>query len=204
MKFKRHKSVEAMLDHSLPGSKGIIKGVKRQSGENILSNTFFMARTAAGVSQAEMARRLGTTQSAISKMESRGDAITFNDAMRYFAALNCQIDIGVIQNGGIKDRLDYHGDRINDILTYLSDLAGDDPDINAGVLDAYKKILEAIAANFMPLFAKKLQKLVKDGVKLPYQINLTPLRQAPTDNKSHTRTTQGKRVRSKALENAHR
>lgn len=172
MKFKRHQSVEGMLAHTLPGNSAVIRGVRKQAGINTLSNSLFIIRTACGVSQAEMAKRLGVSQSAVSKMENRGDALLFNDAMRYLTALDCTVDIGFVQHGGIKDRLDYHAGRINDILTELSTLAGDDPDINVGTLEAFKKVLEAIVVNFIPPFAKKLEKLAKGGVKVPMQINI--------------------------------
>lgn len=54
------------------------------------------ARQAAGMTQAELAKRLGVTQSQVARMEKRGyDAYTLNSLRRYVQALGDQFSLEV-------------------------------------------------------------------------------------------------------------
>jgi len=54
------------------------------------------ARHSAGLTQAEMAQRMGTTQSVVARLESARHMPTFDLVSRYAAALGKRIDIHLV------------------------------------------------------------------------------------------------------------
>ena len=55
------------------------------------------ARTAAKLTQAELARRLGTTQSAIARLEGGGVSPSFATLRRYAEATGTRLTVGLVQ-----------------------------------------------------------------------------------------------------------
>ncbi len=55
------------------------------------------ARTAAKLTQAELARRLGTTQSAIARLEGGGVSPSFTTLRRYAEATGTRLTVGLVQ-----------------------------------------------------------------------------------------------------------
>ncbi len=58
------------------------------------------ARAAAGLSQAEVAKRIGTTQSAVARLESAGGghSPSITTLQRYASALGCKLQVRLIKN----------------------------------------------------------------------------------------------------------
>jgi ribosome-binding protein aMBF1 (putative translation factor) len=56
------------------------------------------ARQAAGLTQANIAARMGTTQSVVARLESARHMPTFDMVARYAAAINRRIDIRLLPN----------------------------------------------------------------------------------------------------------
>lgn len=63
---------------------------------------FLKARAAAGLSQAEIAKRMGTTQSAIARLESgRGKhSPSLATLQKYAQAVGCRIDLRLVKERG--------------------------------------------------------------------------------------------------------
>ena len=57
------------------------------------------ARQAAGLTQAEIASRMGTTQSVIARLETARHMPTFDLVARYAAAIGRRLDIHLVPNG---------------------------------------------------------------------------------------------------------
>ncbi|MGM4982565.1 helix-turn-helix domain-containing protein [Rhizobium sp. 11_C7_N12_5] len=55
------------------------------------------ARTKANLSQAELARRIGTTQSAIARLEGGGVSPSLNTLRRYAEATGSKLEINLVQ-----------------------------------------------------------------------------------------------------------
>jgi transcriptional regulator with XRE-family HTH domain len=65
----------------------------RLDGEFALIDEFLKARAAAGVTQAEIAKRIGTTQSAIARLESGKGEPSLGTLRRYARALGCRLEL---------------------------------------------------------------------------------------------------------------
>ena len=74
----------------------------RLDEEFSLLDEFLKARTAAGLTQAELAERIGTTQSAIARLESgRGsNSPSLKTLQKYARALGCRIELKLINTKG--------------------------------------------------------------------------------------------------------
>jgi ribosome-binding protein aMBF1 (putative translation factor) len=57
------------------------------------------ARQTAGLTQAEIAKRMGTSQSVIARLENARHMPTFDMVSRYAAAIGRRIDIHLVPNG---------------------------------------------------------------------------------------------------------
>jgi transcriptional regulator with XRE-family HTH domain len=77
----------------------------RLEGEFALLDEFLKARTAAGVTQAEVAARIGTTQSAIARLESgRGKHSPSLATLRKYAqALGCHLELKLVRHEGVAE-----------------------------------------------------------------------------------------------------
>lgn len=183
MKFKRHATVEDLLKKSVPESKELIDLVKKKYNENVIANCLFSLRNVKGKTQADMAKALNVTQSAVSKMENRGDCLSFNDFMRFVMALGCNVEVGIIENGSIRKRLEYHVERVNDILEEMAELAGDDEDINRGALETFRDVLKSISSKFLPNVISKMG-LQKDTDPLTITISKASKKEDPLNKKT--------------------
>jgi ribosome-binding protein aMBF1 (putative translation factor) len=61
------------------------------------------ARQAAGLTQADVAVRMGTTQSVVARLESARHMPTFDMVARYAAALDRRVDIRLVPSGDRRD-----------------------------------------------------------------------------------------------------
>lgn len=156
MKFKRHKTVDALLENSLPESEGVIEAMNQSYDEDFICRHLFILRTHAGVSQKEMAARLNVSQSVISKMENKGDYLKFNDVIRYIEALGYAVDFGILKRGRSIDYLTSYFTRIKHVMDELQELAGDDLDMSQGVRDAFVALSKSMLMEVLPKLAKKM------------------------------------------------
>jgi transcriptional regulator with XRE-family HTH domain len=72
----------------------------RLNEEFVFLDEFLKARATAGISQAEVAERMGTTQSAVARLESgRGKHSPSLATLRKYAqALGCHLDLRLVKN----------------------------------------------------------------------------------------------------------
>ena len=67
-----------------------------------LAWTLVEARNSAGMTQAEVAEKMGTTQSAIARIESGRASPTMETVRRFFHATGCEFKIQLIPSAGSK------------------------------------------------------------------------------------------------------
>jgi transcriptional regulator with XRE-family HTH domain len=123
---------------------------KKYQAERRLVNCLTVTRCAKGVSQAELAARMGCGQSKVSKMESSTDAdLNFGDIASYAFALKQSVFIAFSQdklNGA--DRIRSHVECIKRELEELVKLADDDKTDGDGVeafaIETVKEMLTVI------------------------------------------------------------
>ncbi len=101
---KAYTSVKDMLREEYPEhpeyAEGFIETYRREE----ISNTLWMMRTRHGVTQEEIARRMGVSQSKIAKLEDRGDSVRFNDAIAYARALGYDATLQFSESDASKPR----------------------------------------------------------------------------------------------------
>ena len=72
----------------------------RIDGEYALIEALVRARTAAKLTQAELARRLGTTQSAVARLEGGRVSPSFATLRRYAEATGTRLTVDLVPTGG--------------------------------------------------------------------------------------------------------
>ena len=72
----------------------------RADEEYALVEALVRARTAAKLTQAEVARRLGTTQSAIARLEGGRVSPSFTTLRRYAEATGTRLTVGLVRTDG--------------------------------------------------------------------------------------------------------
>lgn len=72
---------------------------EKLAGEFALLDEFLKARAAAGITQAEVAERIGTTQSAIARLESGGGkhSPSLATLQKYAHALGCRLELRLVK-----------------------------------------------------------------------------------------------------------
>lgn len=100
--------------------------------------TLFMMRTKLGITQDELAKRMGVSQSKIAKLEDRGDNVKFNDVIAYARALDHNVSLQLSQEElKLSSMLRWHFDAIAGIMAKMQDLAKDSPNISADVFQRF-------------------------------------------------------------------
>ena len=158
---ENYKSVEGMiknssLDESFHGL--VLKQIK----EKRLSKFLFYLRCKKGLSQKDMAHKLGCTQSRISKIEGAHDKeLSVKDLLDYAQVLDLRFEVSFKkQSTKIVDEIKYHAFKINGYLEKLASLAKDDDTLTDGIrnfyMQAFWNINKIIAENFSKIPGKQL------------------------------------------------
>jgi transcriptional regulator with XRE-family HTH domain len=102
--------------------------VDKQIKERSLSKFLFCLRCGHGLSQKELAEKIGCSQSRISKIEHARDVdLTIQDLVDYGKALKLQVEIGYRNpSAKIVDLIKYHAFKIKAYLNELNGLVKDD------------------------------------------------------------------------------
>ena len=133
---KTYHNVKEMVK-GLSGNKKLKEDVLHEISSKTLSKYLFSLRCENGLTQAELAKKIGCTQGKISKLENSYDTeITVNDLIAYGNALGLQPEIGY-RRRNIKtvDLIKHHCFKVNDYLEELRKLAEKDEIIKEGVFD---------------------------------------------------------------------
>ncbi len=103
---KARQNVFAMLENEYPDTPEYSRNAFREYERQRIAGRLFVMRNKAGLTQAEMAERMGVTQSAIAKLEDRGDTVRFHDIVRYARALGFGVDMRFfpLQTADAEDR----------------------------------------------------------------------------------------------------
>jgi len=78
----------------------------RLGDEFALLDEFLKARADAGITQADLAERMGTTQSAVARLESgRGkQSPSLSTLRKYARALGCRVELRLVKEKGLSQR----------------------------------------------------------------------------------------------------
>lgn len=123
--------------------------IRQEIGEQRLSTALFTMRNHQGMTQTDVAEKIGCSQSAVSKLEhATEDQITVGDLVRYSSALGLNLSIQFTKNMTAVESVKHHFFQIKEHLDRLRDLAGDDGDMKRGVDRFYNEFL----ANVLRLY----------------------------------------------------
>lgn len=133
-KAKRFGSV-AKLIRETSGDEEFVKEVESRMKERTLVKRLYSLRIAKGISQEEIARQLGCTQSRISKIENGKDGdLRVQDIEGYARAIGCEALFAMKRrNATIAEDVKLHALAIKNKLHQLADMAGDDETMAEGV-----------------------------------------------------------------------
>lgn len=139
------------------GSPELIDAVKKETDKRVLVDHLLALRGAKGLSQEDIAKHFGCSQSKISKLENGVDEdLRIGDLLSYCDAIGLDLSIGTSPKGHTAiDRIKQHAFCIQDELVQMVDLADDDEEILEGVAKAHVEVL----FNLIQLISKSADKL---------------------------------------------
>ena len=154
---KRYKSVSDMA-RRLSADAAFAKRLEQEIAAKELAKTLFAMRCARGMSQKDMASKLGCTQSRISKLEHSGaEGIRVSDLVAYAQALGLNLRISFQEDMTPVEHVKFHAFQIKRHLDRLAALAHRDDKIFEGVKDFYTEYL----VNMLRLFRQSAERLPK-------------------------------------------
>jgi transcriptional regulator with XRE-family HTH domain len=130
---RRYNSVdELMAGESV--SHDVRSAVSKLDKETMIVHNLIQMRHAAGLTQQELADKLGKTQSAISKLESSSDTeITLDELRAYCQATNEQIMLCIGKPMNHVESVKWHAYGIKDHLSALAKMAQSDGDMEQAI-----------------------------------------------------------------------
>ena len=154
---KRYKSVSDLVE-SLTDDVEFKEELEQETNTQSMAKTLFAMRCAQGITQAEMAKRVGCTQGRLSKLEhSDNDSIKLGDLTAYAEALALNVSISFHKEVSAVESVKYHAFQIKKHLDHLAKLAYRDDQIFIGVKDFYNEYL----FNIIKLFKESAENLPK-------------------------------------------
>ena len=154
---KTYKSVSEMVKN-LAGDKAFAENFEKEAANRILANALFNLRCSNGVTQKEMAERIGCTQSRISKLESSGaDSIKVSDLVDYAKALDLCVTVTFHPEMNAVEAVKFHAFEIKKHLEHLATLAHKDDGIFEGVSRFFSEAVHNLVT-IVQMSAKKLPK----------------------------------------------
>ncbi len=139
---RNYDSVADLLEDIIDDDGAFASEVQQAIESQRLAAALFQMRNNVGLTQEEVARRMGRTQSSISKLEhSTTDRISVRDLEEYASAIDVNLVISFEKQMTAADRVKFYFFEIKKHLDEMRELAGDDPDIVAGVDKFYNEWL---------------------------------------------------------------
>lgn len=134
---KRFKSVdELMTGLDMPAE--VVQEAKKNTSERQLTLKLALMRQKAGVTQADMATRLGITQGAVSKLENGfDDDITVKHLRAYAEATKMNVGFAVGRPPNHVEAIKFHALGIRSHMKELAALAHSDEDVERGIQDFF-------------------------------------------------------------------
>jgi transcriptional regulator with XRE-family HTH domain len=165
---KAYASVEDLLLGEHPDHPECVDAFIKEAKRQQIAQALFMLRTYHGVTQAEMAKRMGVTQSAVAKLEDRGDQVRMNDVIRYAAALDYETKLLFAGNSvTLAGQMRWHLEAVTAIMAKLEVIAADDPDISASALRHFSNETSNMLANVLPGWIDKIAKIESGDSSAP-------------------------------------
>ena len=160
------------------------KDLAKHLRDRKIISTLAAKRVSKGLSQADIAEKMGCNQPKISKMESGADdALTVSELEAYAKAIGLDVTILVSDRGkGLAEQIKFHAFSIRNAFLKLVELAHQDNLIVRGVASFH---LEAFQ-NINRFLAETADKLPVEGNGLPYVQIVT----ADDSEESHTAVKQ--------------
>jgi len=158
-----HKSVSDLVKSLASDEEFKQLAIDEIEGRQIAKLLFFL-RCKRSLSQKEMAKKIGCSQSQISKIESSHNKdLSVKDLLAYGEVFDLQLDVGYNDpSTKIVDHIKYHAFKMKGALDRLCELAKDDPALIKGVKnffgEAFVNVLVLIAESYKKLPKEKKEK----------------------------------------------
>lgn len=158
---KQYNSVSEMV-RDITGDDDQTKALAERISKRQIIKQFMALRSVGGFSQADIARKMGCSQSRISKLESAiDDDWSLGDIEEYLDALGFEAKLVVTKQGAtLADRIKSTWVQLCRLLDELRAVANGDPDIERGI----GQFSNQIAFNFFGAIASFIAKL-PDGAR---------------------------------------
>jgi transcriptional regulator with XRE-family HTH domain len=151
------KSVAEMVS-AISGDKNFSQSIEKELRKRRIATNLFALRNRFGLSQKELAQKIGITQSKISKIENSYDLdFSISDIVKFCSALNMGLEIGFIDKRATKvEMVKYHFSQLLRRLEELREMAKGDRTMEDGVRQFH---FEAFA-NIVPRMFDCLNKVM--------------------------------------------
>ncbi|NCD33397.1 MAG: XRE family transcriptional regulator [Spartobacteria bacterium] len=154
-KATKYNSVADMVD-SLTDDTHFKAELEQELNNKSMAKTLFAMRCRRGITQAEMAEKIGCTQSRLSKLENTdNENIKMGDLIDYANVLGLNLSINFHEKMTAVESIKYHAFQIRKHLDHLAQLAHGDEQILSGVKEFFNEYL----FNMLNLFKKSADKL---------------------------------------------
>jgi len=162
---KQYSSVSEVLRDAAP-DKAFLKEFDEHIAERQLIKRLIALRAARGLSQRDIAEKIGCTQSRLSKLENSKDAdIKLGDLREYAAAVGCELLVGPLPRDMKPTyKVKCHTAAIMKSMDDLAHLAKSDKEIAEGVGDFFHELV----VNFVLRLRDSAKRLPRRSDDLPY------------------------------------
>lgn len=161
------KTLDKLLKKNL--SQEDYKSTKEYSAKRVFSKQLYAMRVKAGLSQAQMAKKVGCGQPKISKIEEKEDAlITMEDLRNYCQALDYNIEVHFHRRKTLADHVAYHVHALRELFSQLIGLCKGDKSMTKGTATLMAGTADGLLTNILTQF-KELglnKKIKKDEVEI--------------------------------------
>jgi transcriptional regulator with XRE-family HTH domain len=161
-----YSNVPDMLRALLPeGGDKLAKKVEKSAKEYSIGDSLIRTRLKAGLTQKQIAAKLGCTQSKISKIEcAHNDDMRISDFVKYIGACGCDVSIMVSPHGeNASTMVKHHAVAMGMALDKLADIASKDGEI----ADAIRKFHSEVLYNLGYIMSRWTDKLFPNGIEPP-------------------------------------
>jgi transcriptional regulator with XRE-family HTH domain len=129
-----------------------------------LSKTLFTLRSKAGLTQKELAEKIGITQSKVSKIEHSQDVtLTIGDILQYCEGLNLQLHIGLMPDGmSLVNRVKFHWIELQKHLDTIQEISKGDSAMENAARDFTLEAAHNITNGLLECLEKVMPKQEKE------------------------------------------
>lgn len=173
----QYDSVADLLNDVFHDDKPFRDTVQEQVERTLIVDQLASLRNRKGLTQKEVADRMGCHQSRVSKLEKKlDDALTVEDLRRYAQALDYRVEVVLKkQTGTLLDEIGYHASGIRHSVDRLIHCARDDRGIAEAIARALLEQLSGIVDSLLKSLARlKISAIEGSGTVEP-QVHLETL-----------------------------